>query len=271
MINYDYTIVRYSEIGTKSRSVRRSMTDMLVRNIKPLTKSSISKFQSRIVVHSGKVNGLRFIPGVASYSPCFKTSEKEYITPVEKIISYHNPETFRVTVQRIDKSFPKTSMQVSKEVGDKIIKNFNLKVNLTKPELNLQIEIINGSFYVFHERIQGIKGYPVGSAGEATCLLDDEDSLIASLLIIKRGVKPHFVYAKKEFVKMFDKFLPGIKIKSEKLKDLKYLRGKTIIVGWGLDKLKKIKELKENGCLVLTPLVGLPDDVYEQYRKLFEQ
>ena len=57
-----------------------------------------------------------------------------------------------------------------------------------KPDVEVRVEVIQGSTYIYGRSIQGIGGLPVGSAGKAVCLLSSGiDSPVATWRIARRG------------------------------------------------------------------------------------
>lgn len=115
--------------------------------------------------------------------------------------------SFRVTVQRSNKNFPKTSQEMGKELGAFLYDKFggNVKVDLKNPELNCFIEIADKDFFFYFKKEKGYAGLPVGTAGKVVSLISSGfDSPVASWKMMRRGCKVIFVhfhsypYTKKE-------------------------------------------------------------------------
>jgi thiamine biosynthesis protein ThiI len=81
-------------------------------------------------------------------------------------------------------------------LGGHILQNVpNLKVNVKKPDINLQIEIRTEAAYIFCETIQGAGGLPAGSSGKAMLMLSGGiDSPVAGYLSMKRGLEVEGVH-----------------------------------------------------------------------------
>jgi thiamine biosynthesis protein ThiI len=103
--------------------------------------------------------------------------------------------SFCVRVQRSNKNFPLTSVDIEKRVGTFIVKNLKKKVDLENPDITLFIEIVENYAFLYTEKISGLGGLPVGTAGKAICLLSDGiDSPVAAWQMMKRGLEIVFVH-----------------------------------------------------------------------------
>ena len=98
--------------------------------------------------------------------------------------------TFAVRCHRVG-THTYSSMDICREVGKRILTSLedkDLKVNLTKPESTISIEIREDEAYVYAETMQGSGGFPVGSQAKVVCLLSGGiDSPVACWLAMKRG------------------------------------------------------------------------------------
>ena len=104
-------------------------------------------------------------------------------------------KNFRVTTKRQDKSFPKTSIQISMDVGGFIHQKMNKPVKLKGAELELIIEIVNGFAYIGFEKTKGFGGLPAGVSEKAISLLSSGiDSPVSSFELLKRGVNLTYVH-----------------------------------------------------------------------------
>jgi len=112
-----------------------------------------------------------------------------------KILNESNYKTFKVETNRANKQFPLNSMEVSKEVGARILSNFEeLKVDVRTPEFVVNVEIRNKS-YVVTKKIKGAGGLPYGMNGSTMLMLSGGiDSPVAGYLMARRGVELNAVY-----------------------------------------------------------------------------
>ena len=103
--------------------------------------------------------------------------------------------TFKVHTRRVRKTYPMESMEVSAELGGRILDAFpKARVDVHHPELMLHVEI-RDKIYLYSETIPGPGGMPVGTNGKAMLLLSGGiDSPVAGYMIAKRGVQIDAVY-----------------------------------------------------------------------------
>ncbi|OWZ84939.1 tRNA uracil 4-sulfurtransferase ThiI [Natranaerobius trueperi] len=204
---YNYLLVRYGEIGLKGKN-RSQFENLLIRNMEETLKNidtkKIEKSQGRLFVPlNGKEDQLKEVSdritkvfGIVSVSPAMKVKSdleiiRETALQVVKNALKDRTVTFKVDCRRADKTFPKNSMELSKELGAHILKNVNgLKVDVKKPELTLFVEVREGGTFVFCEKLEGPGGLPVSSTGKGISLLSGGiDSPVASWLAMKRGIE----------------------------------------------------------------------------------
>ncbi len=99
--------------------------------------------------------------------------------------------TFKVETHRADKTFPLNSMQVSAQIGGRLLDLYKgLSVDVHEPQNLVNIDIReNGTTLVFGSFIKGADGMPVGSAGKGLLLISGGiDSPVAGHMIAKRGM-----------------------------------------------------------------------------------
>ena len=99
--------------------------------------------------------------------------------------------TFKVETHRADKTFPLNYMQVSAQIGGRLLDVYKgLSVDVHEPQNLVNIDIReNGTTLVFGSFIKGADGMPVGSAGKGLLLISGGiDSPVAGHMIAKRGM-----------------------------------------------------------------------------------
>ena len=211
---FNKVLIRYGEIGIKSRETRRRFEEILKNNIKLALKrygieGNIRTLHRRLLLElednnlEKVISVLKRVPGIVSFSPsveCNLDLEEIERTALEVFLRRvkelgKDKVTFRVKTQRVKKNFPLTSVEVNRYIGERILKyfqgagpgNITLKVDLKNPEITLGIEIIDRA-YVFTEVFRGVGGLPVNSQGKVLVLLSDGiDSPVAAFLMMKRG------------------------------------------------------------------------------------
>lgn len=210
-------LIKYSEIGVKGKN-RYVFEDMLVKNMRSALKVlggeyEVRKAQGRMYVNCEeneldeaiealkKVFGIAWICPVSQYD---RLSMDELKEAVLKHMKDAHPElegaedtlTFKVNCRRVDKAFPLTSMEVNEEIGGVLLDAYpQLKVDVHKPELMVNIELRPYDVNIYSKQIEGLCGMPVGSGGKAMLLLSGGiDSPVAGYLMAKRGVSLDAVY-----------------------------------------------------------------------------
>jgi thiamine biosynthesis protein ThiI len=187
----EVALVRYGEIGLKSRRVRSWMERILRRNIEKMSGGKTLKQGPRILVLGGDWEALGRTFGVVSWSPAVEVrADLEEIK--EKALELYTGGSFRITTQRITKDFPMTSLEINREVGAYIVERMGAKVDLKNPDVDIGVEIIGKKAYLFTEKKKGPGGLPVGVEGDAVLLFSGGiDSPVAGWMIGRRGVRIH--------------------------------------------------------------------------------
>ncbi len=188
-------IIRYGEISLK-KGKRREFENKLVENLRMKIKrkgyeGKIIRKHGRIIVEGNVPPEIvAKTPGVVSVSPADIVKEDEIEEYIGEKFRDLSPKSFRITVQRIDKRYPKTSMEIAREIGDFFVKKFGWKVNLSNPDLEIFIEVIDRELYFFTEKIEGVGGLPVGTQGKLLSLISGGmDSPVATFLMMRRGAE----------------------------------------------------------------------------------
>ena len=187
-------LVRYAEIALKGEN-RKDFEEKLVENIRSFARNSgseikIKRLQGRILVQSDKNIDFRKIFGMVSFSPCVKVEAelKAICSEALKLAQKHSKTTtFRISTKRLSKDFALSSMELNSKVGAFIAEKIGFKVKLDSPDLDLGIELLGKEAFVFDKTIACFGGLPVGIEGNVLVLLSDEKSVLAGLLMMKRG------------------------------------------------------------------------------------
>lgn len=156
--------------------------------------SAIRNPQGRIVVSTQDEKALRVLKcvfGATSLSFAQKIERdvqkiKEEALGLFKKMAEPD-QTFRISTQRLDKTFALTSPQVNAAVGAYIVEQEGAQVNLNSPDLNIGIEILYNAAYVFAGRTPGYGGIPVGVQGKVLINLKDSRSVVAGWMMLRRG------------------------------------------------------------------------------------
>lgn len=226
-MKYELVLVRYGEIALKGKETRKHFESILVKNIKlALKKNNITnkvvRERGRIYVYTNKIEQslfvLKKIFGITSVSPAVQTSsDLDFISKLALIVSNKGltrKNTFAIRATRTGQhNF--TSQDVAVKIGNDIVKATKAIVNLTKPDLELFIEIRNDKTFIFTEKIRAVGGMPFGSQGRVLALIDDEYSILAAWYLIRRGCKIIFVIKKEKYRRLLEIFSNNWHIKPE--------------------------------------------------------
>lgn len=210
-------LVRYGELALKSEGIRKKFENTLAKNTSKHFKNAgapaeIILERGRILVKTKNPEVLKTIIGAASFSPII-SCEPSLPEIQEKILALANEKitpgkTFRLTVRREWKQFPKNSQELENELGEMVRKKTGAKVSLKSPDVELTIEIRQNHAHLYTEKTEGIGGMPSGSSGRVVCILDTNESLLAAFLAMRRGCTPIFLAQNPEQAKALQKFLP---------------------------------------------------------------
>ncbi|MGH7931650.1 MAG: tRNA uracil 4-sulfurtransferase ThiI, partial [Candidatus Binataceae bacterium] len=108
---------------------------------------------------------------------------------------HNGAQSFRIEARRADKRFALNSMEIDRIVGAEVHEATGLKVNLSRPELTISIEILPDAAYLSAGKRAGAGGLPVGVTGRAMVLLSGGiDSPVAAYRMMRRGLRVDFVH-----------------------------------------------------------------------------
>ncbi len=194
-------IIRYAEIWLKGKN-RGYFERMFETNLKAALKGIEHKFVKqcgRYLVEDFAeyeteeiVERLKKVFGVHTLSLAYETdADMNSIFETAKLVC-REEGTFKVESHRGDKRYPKTSVEISRELGGMLLGAFHkLKVDVHNPDFTVRVDIReNGKALVFGEFIEGANGMPVGTAGKGLLLLSGGiDSPVAGYMMAKRGMR----------------------------------------------------------------------------------
>ena len=194
-------ILRYAEIYLKGKNrgfFERALENNLNRALEGLSCTLI-KQNGRYLVRGfweeeteSYLDKLKKVFGVHSISIAYETlADMESLFEAAKLLC-RQTGTFKVESHRGDKKYPLTSVEISKQLGAKILSQFyQLKVDVHSPDFVVRVDIReNGKALVFADFIEGANGMPVGTAGKGLLLLSGGiDSPVAGYMMAKRGLK----------------------------------------------------------------------------------
>ena len=181
-------IVKYGEIGIKGKN-RYLFEEALVKRIRQALHGTDGDFdvtweQGRIYVErSGSfdydetIQALQKVFGIVGISPVKVVEENSLPQISEEVVRFLqdtykvHDQSFKIVTRRAKKSYPIPSMEVSSEIGGKVLEAFpDMHVDVHTPQLEIHVEI-RDQVYIYSETIPGPGGMPVGTNGSAMLLL----------------------------------------------------------------------------------------------------
>jgi len=174
-------LIHYGEIGLKGKN-RPFFEKKLVENIRKQTGMRVKRMPGRLLAWGE--GGLDKVFGIAYYAEAMEFEYEELKKELPKLIK---GKSMKVITTRADKSFPLTSMEVNREVGEVLVRN-GWKADMVNPDVRVYLEIVQGKVYVYFQKIKGLGGLPVGVSGRVVSLLSGGiDSPVATWYAMKRG------------------------------------------------------------------------------------
>ena len=210
-MNYDLVIARYGEVGLKSSKVRSRFEKKLIENIKTSIDCDINRNQGRIYIfpkdYDDCLNKMNKIFGIVSYSPAISTESSydkidatltEYTKTLINENAINENTKFAIRCRRVgDHDF--TSQEMAAYCGGVVRKQIKASVDLTNPHLTIYVEIRDEKTFIYHKKIPGPGGLPLGTQGKVVCLVSGGiDSPVATYLMMKRGCEVIALYCDNE-------------------------------------------------------------------------
>lgn len=206
-------LLKYGEIGIKGKN-RYLFEDALVRQVRRALSEvdgefKVYKSQARIYVDcEGEYDfddakeHLKRVFGLVGICPVVRLKDTGFEGLKKDVVSYMDetyPDkklTFKVETRRAKKSYPKNSMEISRDLGEAVLNAFpDIRVDVHHPDVMLNVEVRTDGIYIYSQVIPGAGGMPVGTNGKAVLLLSGGiDSPVAGYMIAKRGVEIEAVY-----------------------------------------------------------------------------
>ncbi|HEY3421202.1 MAG TPA: THUMP domain-containing protein [Methanomassiliicoccales archaeon] len=273
----DLILVRYSEVGLKSRSVRSRFERVLMDNmISALAREGIEALvncdQGRIYVRTDKVridDGIKVLQrvfGIASVSPVIETSsdmESLKATAVEyskDILA--DGSTFKIKSRRVG-SHPFTSMDIAVQVGEAVLnanQDRGIKVDIHNPTKEVYVEVRDNQAFIFSEYCEGTGGLPMGSQGKVLVVLEKDTDALAAWLIMKRGCRAVAMADEdNEAVRIVRRWDPDLKVlpKGDLQAYCRKLKASAIVYGYLVEDEASIKESVGLPVPAFYPIIGM--------------
>ncbi len=193
-----------SDLTTKLHNTRKRFQARLVRNLKDALDTHNVSYQldagwSRFFIESDDPRVpqlLEHVFGIHSYS----LVNARPLTTFDDIVAQGKEifeekvrgKTYAVRARKV-KGSEFSAMEIQQHLGHAL--NDNATVNLSNPEVEVNVEIREGQVYFFSEKHLGPKGLPLNMEGRALCLMSGGfDSAVAAWMLLKRGLSLDYVF-----------------------------------------------------------------------------
>jgi thiamine biosynthesis protein ThiI len=192
-------VLHYKELALKGRN-RPWFVNALVRNLRTALRGvpvrNVRAVMGRIEIEMGTASWdavrerVQPVFGIANFSiggrapHAFDALAAAILADLDDAA----PASFRVSVRRADKRFPLTSPAIEREVGGLIKQAKGWRVDLSHPELTINVEMLPDHAFYFFGKVPGAGGLPTGTSGRVACLLSGGiDSPVAAYRLMRRG------------------------------------------------------------------------------------
>lgn len=200
-------IIKYGELTTKKDNI-----NFFLKTLKDNIDSSLAGIKHEIKYDRGRMlifasesdinvikNKLLKVFGIHKVIIGYLINDKDVSNITENILSLISElefKTFKVETKRSDKSYPLSSMELSRVIGANILKTKQVvSVDVHNPDLKINIEIRKDEVLIYFNGFEGAKGYPISTLGKGLLMLSGGiDSPVAGYLAMKRGVKIEAIY-----------------------------------------------------------------------------
>jgi len=207
-MQYDHILIRYGEMSLKGKNLKHFVA-ALFKNVKMKLSNfrniQIKRDRARMyVLLNGEdpepiIEELKDVFGIQSFSLAVKVENEEEKIKEAAMFALTEPDdvrTFKVSVRRVEKSFPIGSQDMNRVLGGHLLSNTEgYTVDVHNPDMEIQVEIRKEGTYITSKNIPGSKGLPVGTSGKSLLLLSGGiDSPVAGYLSMKRGVEMEAIH-----------------------------------------------------------------------------
>lgn len=192
-------LVRLGEIALKSPQVQRRMFGMLLDNMRAALDGleyNMETNPNRIFIYTKQIGEamerIKKIFGVTSVSPCWTCfsglNDIRMLASdiASDILKLTEKNSFAIRAHRVGRH-KFSSKEIMEEAGAAVKRVTGARVNLAKPEKEINIEARSRKTYIFVEKIQAAGGMPVGVSGGIIAVMEDPFDAAAAWLMMKRG------------------------------------------------------------------------------------
>ena len=202
-----HVIVKTHELALKGKN-RPWFMRRLVNNLRIATRGTgvQSIWQGHMLVGLTLGGEADWLPVTDRVKQCFGVAKffKAYDIPLDldKVKEALPPlleervfDSFRITANRADKRFPIKSEEINRDLGTYVKDVTGARVDLSKPELEIYLDVLPTGILLYFDEVHGYGGLPVGVSGDVMAMLSGGiDSPVAAWHMMKRGCRAQFVH-----------------------------------------------------------------------------
>ncbi|MCH4563630.1 tRNA 4-thiouridine(8) synthase ThiI [Halomonas sp. EGI 63088] len=209
-----YLLKLFPEITIKSRSVRRHMTRCLAGNVRIILRRLDERVRVKDTWDALHVTlpealpdslaremgeRLTRIPGIHEVLAIREVPFSDLADIADRVVPPWQQaiagRRFRVSAKRRgEHAF--SSEDIERLVGRRLLEACpDARVDLTRPEVDVSVEVVHQQLRLIEARWPGLGGYPLGLQGQALSLISGGfDSPVAAWRMMRRGIKTHFLF-----------------------------------------------------------------------------
>lgn len=195
-----------TDVVTKAPKARSRFTRRLVENLRAALdraglSARVTRDHVRVYLEADDLRALevaRRVFGVHSLSPCLEEPLVDRDTLVERGVALFADRVagrrfaVRAKVRGVGQF---GSQEINEILGAALAERG--KVDLSHPEITVQVEVRNGRVRYFTDTLSGFAGLPVGVEGRGVLLLSGGfDSAVAAWLALRRGTALDYVFCR---------------------------------------------------------------------------
>lgn len=204
-------MIKYGEIALKGMNkpyFERVLMERIRKAVKDYSDASVWRYEGVVFARTSdseklpemakeisKVFGVSTVSIAAEVESDPETIFSDAAEYMKEIRKEQNIRTFKVEAKRSNKQFPIISPDIARKAGGSILKACNddpeypLKVDVHNPDCMLFVDVRRDKTYIYHDKMAGFGGLPLGTNGKGLVLLSGGiDSPVASWMMAKRGM-----------------------------------------------------------------------------------
>ena len=271
---YDSLLLRAGELFLKGKN-QPFFERKLVENLKRIIPfQRVQHLRGRILTeYHPQHQQLRRVFGLVSYSPAFRVrKEIDSIKEGLLLLAAGKTGTFKIEPKRSDKSFTLTSPEMNILFGKYIEEKTTLRFDGKNPEHLFGIEINTNGAFLFSEIVPCFGGLPTGVEGRVALLVEDKNSILSGLLLMKRGCHIFPVAFAEQNIPLLQKFSP-VPLSLKLVQDLEelqlYLQQRQLSALVSGQTFRQYKRLPVEE-IVLRPLITFSETEIEEQLQMYE-